>query len=219
MSTDRELRVAIQVVTVAGMSKSQTTDERFGQVVRDRREEMGLKQSEVSEALREAGHPVSTTALAKVETGVRAVKVAEAVALARILSLHLDLLSLAGEADDLAGMLARAQAEAGSTARAEERARDEAERAAQRAEALEILSRARTEKVRWTGAKEVLLERAFGLDPEAARAGLRGLGLSDEVLTGLEAEAREGGRTNWRRLYALLRLSRLLPNLQIVKGG
>lgn len=205
--------------TVAAMTQSQTTDERFGQVVRARREEMGLKQAEVSEALREAGHPVSTTALAKVETGVRAVKIAEAVALARILSLHLDLLSLAGEADELEGMLARAQAEAGSAARAEERAREEAERASKRADALEVLSRARTEKVRWTGAKEVLLERAFGLDPEAARAGLRGLGLSDATLAGLEEENREGGRTNWRRLYAHLRLSRLLPNLQIVKEG
>lgn len=180
---------------------------------------MGLKQAEVSEALREAGHPVSTTALAKVETGVRAVKIAEAVALARILSLHLDLLSLAGEADELEGMLARAQAEAGSAARAEERARDEAERAGKRAEALEVLARARTEKVRWSGAEEVLLERAFGLDPEAARAGLRGLGLSAETLAGLEYENREGGRTNWRRLYAHLRLSRLLPNRQVVREG
>lgn len=200
------------------MSENPSVDERFGQAVRARREAMGLKQMEVSQALREAGHAVSPTALAKAESGIRAVKIGEAVALARILSLHLDLLSLAVEADDLAGMLARAQAESGSAARAEERAREEAERVAQRAEALEILSRARTERVRWTGPKEVLLERAFGLDAETARTGLRGLGLSDEVLAGLEEQATEGSRTNWRRLYAHLALSRLLPNLQIVKG-
>lgn len=199
-----------------------TTDERLGRVVRERREAIGLTQAEVSDALASEGVSVSSTALAKAEAGTRAVKVSEAVALAKVLSLHIDLLDLTEEADDLAGMLARSRAEAASAARAAAAAAAEAERHEQRAEALDVLSRARTERVQWRGDKADLLERAFGADPATARTGLLALGLTPDTLDRMERDHASGTtvqRTDWRSVYSGLRLARLLPNLQIVKRG
>lgn len=193
-----------------------TVDERFGQAIRERREAMGLTQAEVSEALREAGQPVSPTALAKAEAGARAVKVAEAVALATILSMHLDVLTLSNDADDLAGMASRARAEATTTERAAHLATEAAQRSAERADALEVLVKSRTEKVRWRGKKADLLEAAFGVAPTTARAGLLAMGLRPDVVAGMERDFSNGARTDWRDLYASLRLSRLLPNLDIL---
>lgn len=197
----------------------QPTDERFGALVRQRRETMGLSQQEVSDALREAGHAVSPTAFAKVEAGTRAVKISEAVALARILALHIDLLSLTVEADALEGLLAGAAAHAASAQRAADAAEGEASRATRTLAALRTLADAQTGKASWKGTKADLLEAAFGTDPERARAGLTALGLSPEVLARMEADHQQGGRTDWRGLYASLRLSRLLPNLSITREG
>lgn len=194
-----------------------TTDERFGRAVRERREAIGLTQAEVSDALAAEGTSVSSTALAKAEAGTRATKVAEAVALAKVLSLHIDLLGLTEEADDLAGMLARSKAEAASASRTAAAAAAEAERHQKRAEALEILSRARTERAQWRGAKADLLERALGLDSATARAGLVALGMTPAVLERMEQDHQSVSGTDWRSLYSSLRLSRLLPHLQITK--
>lgn len=201
------------------MSES-TTDERFGAAVRARREAMGLTQAEVSEALRAAGQPVSVTALAKVEAGSRAVKIAEAAALARILSLHLDLLTLSEESSGaLEGLLSRASGQAAAARARAAAAAAEAARAGQREAALRVLAQAATGSAAWRGSKEALLSAALGTTDEEARAGLGALGLSPEVIAAMEREHQHGGRTDWGSLYRSLRITRLLPGLSLAKEG
>ena len=195
----------------------QTTDQRFGEVIRRRREAMGLTQEEVATAMAAEGLSLSSTSLAKAEVGTRSVKIAEAVALARVLSLHLDLLELTDSGDELTALMSRASAEAATAARAASEATAEAERRQRQAAALDVLSRARTEPASWPRGLADLLEVAFGNERSAARAGLQSLGMQPEVLDMIENEEPvvRGGRWDWVAFAAGFRIAKLLPNLTI----
>lgn len=194
---------------------SQTTDQRFGELIRRRREAIGLTQEEVAVAVGEDGLSLSNTSLAKAEVGTRSVKIAEAVALARVLSLHLDLLELTDSGDELTALMSRASAEAATAARVASDAAAEAERRQRQAMALEVLSRARTEPATWSRGLADLLESAFGNERSAARAGLQSLGMQPEILDNIESEEHvvRGGRWDWVAFAAGFRIARLLPNL------
>lgn len=193
----------------------QTTDQRFGELIRRRRTEIGLTQEEVAAVLGADGLSLSSTSLAKAEVGTRSVKIAEAVALARVLSLHVDLLELTDSGDELTALTSRASAEAATAARVASEASAEADRQQRHATALDVLSRARTEPASWPRGLADLLESAFGSELAAARAGLQSLGMQPEVLDKIEDEEHvvRGGRWDWATFAAGFRSTRLLPNL------
>lgn len=198
---------------------SQTTDQRFGELIRRRREAIGLTQEEVAVAVGEDGLSLSNTSLAKAEVGTRSVKIPEAVALARVLSLHLDLLELTDSGDELTALMSRASAEAATAARVASEATAEAERRQRQATALEVLSRARTEPASWPRGLADLLETAFGNERSAARAGLQSLGMQPEILDNIESDEPvvRGGRWDWEAFATGFRIAKLLPNLTLGK--
>lgn len=196
---------------------NQTTDQRFGELIRRRREAIGLTQEEVAAALGADGLSLSNTSLAKAEVGTRSVKIAEAVALARVLSLHVDLLELTDSGDELTALTSRASAEAATAARVASEASAEAERQQRHATALDVLSRSRAEPASWPRGLADLLESAFGNERSAARAGLQSLGMQPEAIDKIENEEHvvRGRRWDWVAFASGFRVARLLPNLTI----
>lgn len=157
----------------------------FGMRVRVARESRGKGQQWLSERLRARGVPISKTALSRLESGDRAIKLAEAVVLCDLLDLDVNLRQFAGEADDL-GLLAEAAALREKEAQEEVR---EAEARLSRAEArhtaraiLRDASRDASREFEWRGTSSSLLRAAFGSDHGAARVALRALGVPEDAL-------------------------------------
>lgn len=201
---------------MATKEDNQTTDQRFGELIRRRRAEIGLTQEEVAAVLGADGLSLSSTSLAKAEAGTRSIKIAEAVALARALSLHVDLLELTDSGDELTALTSRASAEAATATRVASEASAEAERQQRHATALDVLSRARTEPAFWPRGLADLLDSAFGNERAAARAGLQSLGIHPEVLDKIEDEEHvvRGERWDWVAFAAGYRTAKLLPHLK-----
>ncbi|MFG2002319.1 helix-turn-helix transcriptional regulator [Spirillospora sp. NPDC048911] len=71
-----------------------TPDERFATNLRQHRERRGLSQAELARLMSEAGYPMHQQTIAKIESGSRPVRLAEAVQLARALDTTIDMLIL-----------------------------------------------------------------------------------------------------------------------------
>lgn len=169
--------------------------------------------ADVSAALRAAGQPVSPTALAKAEVGTRAVKVTEAVALAAILDISVDLRSLVEPPDDLAVLREQVAEEERHVRQRIRTLSDHADRLESKAEALETLVDARQARVSVSMSQVDLLLAALGAEVEPIRRGLVALGMSPSDVDDLIDSANPG---DIRSIFDRVPLQRLLPNLRTV---
>lgn len=193
-------------------SSSADPYENFGKRVRVSREVLGKGQLWLSERLRVRGVPVSKTALSKLESGERAVKLAEAVALCDILDLDLNLRELGSDPDELAVLTEAAELRVSEAEEAVRFAQAEHRRAEARRGARALLrdaARLPSNNYTWKSSSGDLLRVAFGSDQGAAMVALRALGVPDSQLKG-----RAGGHVkNRTHFYSEVRLRDWLPNL------
>src|SRR4051794_12057409 len=64
-----------------------SSEHRFGQLIRDQRKRLGVSQDAVSQQLRAAGWPLTQAQVSKAEAGERPLRLDEATAFCRVLSL------------------------------------------------------------------------------------------------------------------------------------
>jgi transcriptional regulator with XRE-family HTH domain len=72
------------------MGVTEDEERRFADRVRQQRQVRGWSQAELARRMEEVGAKVQPTTIAKIETGVRAVRLGEASAIARVLDMSLD---------------------------------------------------------------------------------------------------------------------------------
>jgi len=187
--------------------------ENFGKRVRVSRELLGKGQLWLSDRLRARGVPVSKTALSKLESGERAVKLAEAVALCDILGLDLNLRDLNAELDELSSLIEAAELRVSEAEESVRAAQNELRRAEARRAARALLrdaAKTPSSTFYWEGSSGELLRDAFASDQGAAKVALRAIGVPEEQL-----KSRAGGRVQKRtHFYAEVRLGDWLPNLE-----
>ncbi len=83
------------------MAISKWVDQRFGQELKRRREERGWTQPQMADLLSERGiAPMHGTTIAKIEAGIRSVRINEAVGIANLLDVSLDILLGRQQYDD-----------------------------------------------------------------------------------------------------------------------
>ena len=106
------LRELCQAHSVAAMQK-QSVEQDFGRRVNELRTQLGLSQKDLAGKLTDAGMPVDTSAVSRIEKGARALRLAEAITLARVLGVKLDRMVGADEGESLvletSGILTRFQ--------------------------------------------------------------------------------------------------------------